>query len=73
MVRRVFAAAERYDELREWLAEQWRAGEAAWTSEARAIFAELELENGGMRRSLLESDAFRRLLEAEPVDLRRAA
>ncbi len=26
-----------------WLAEQWRGGEAGWTPEARAIFAELEL------------------------------
>ena len=43
VVRRIFDAAAGVDELREWLAGQWRAGEAAWTPEARAVFAELEL------------------------------
>jgi single-stranded-DNA-specific exonuclease len=70
VVRRIFAAAERYEELRARLAEQWRAGENAWTDESRAIFAELDLTNGA-RRSLLESEAFRRLLDEEP--LRHAA
>jgi single-stranded-DNA-specific exonuclease len=69
VVRRIFDAAERYDELRDWLAEQWRREETTWTEEARAIFAELGLVDGE-RRSLLESEAFRRLAE-EP--LRRAA
>ena len=46
-MRRVFDADERFAELRDWLAGQWRAGEAAWTPEARAIFAELELVEGG--------------------------
>ena len=41
-------------------AAEWRAGEAAWTPEARAIFEELELADGATRRSLLESRAFRR-------------
>jgi single-stranded-DNA-specific exonuclease len=72
VVRRVFDAPERFEELRAWLAEEWRAGEAAWTPAARAIFAELELEDGGARRSLLESDSFRRLLD-EPPALRDAA
>jgi single-stranded-DNA-specific exonuclease len=63
VVRRVFEAAEGVEDLREWLAAQWRAGEAAWTPEARTIFAELELERGE-RRSLLESAAFRELLAA---------
>ena len=66
VVRRIFDAVDGFDELREWLAAQWKAGEAAWTPEARAIFAELELE-GGARRSLLESPAFRMLLEQKPV------
>jgi len=65
VVRRVFDAPDRYEELRGWLAEQWRAGEDAWTEEARLIFAELELVEG-VRRSLLESEFFRTLL-AEPV------
>jgi single-stranded-DNA-specific exonuclease len=65
VVRRVFDAPDRYEELRRWLADQWRAGEGAWTEEARVIFGELELADG-VRRSLLESEFFRTLL-AEPV------
>jgi hypothetical protein len=65
-VRRVFDSVDGFDELREWLAGQWKAGETAWTSEARAIFAELELAQGA-KRSLLESQAFRQLLEARPA------
>ena len=44
-------------------------GEPAWTPEARAIFAELELkgENGQPGDgSLLESESFRRLLDEQP-------
>jgi single-stranded-DNA-specific exonuclease len=70
VVRRVFDATDGYEELRAWLAGQWRAGEASWTPEARQIFSELELsaEAGApIRRSLLESPAFRRLLETKPV------
>ena len=66
VVRRVFDAVDGFDELREWLAAQWRAGEQAWTPEARAIFTELELA-AGARRSLLESATFRMLLEEKPV------
>ena len=47
VVRRIFDTDERYEELRAWFAEQWRRGEAAWTPEARAVFAELELGRGG--------------------------
>jgi single-stranded-DNA-specific exonuclease len=65
VVRRVFDAPGAFDELREWLAAQWKAGEDSWTPEARAIFAELELEEG-VRRSLLESATFRMLLEQKP-------
>jgi single-stranded-DNA-specific exonuclease len=72
VVRRIFDAAERYDELRGWLAEQWRVGEPAWTPQARAIFSELELA-GGAKRSLLESEVFRRLLETEPEPVLREA
>jgi single-stranded-DNA-specific exonuclease len=66
VVRRVFDAADGFEELRTWLAEQWKAGEASWTPEARAIFAELALSDGA-RRSLLESPTFRTLLEARPA------
>jgi single-stranded-DNA-specific exonuclease len=65
VVRRVFDASDAFPELRDWLAAQWRAGEAAWTPEARAIFSELELADGA-RRSLLESPSFRALLERQP-------
>ncbi|MFL5954013.1 MAG: single-stranded-DNA-specific exonuclease RecJ [Gaiellaceae bacterium] len=71
VVRRVFDAADGFDELRAWLAGQWKAGEDAWTPEARAIFAELELAGGLVQpktqRSLLESRTFRSLLEARPA------
>jgi single-stranded-DNA-specific exonuclease len=71
VVRRIFDASRRYDELRDWLAAQWRAGEAAWTAEARAVFAELELADGAkpslLKRSLLESETFRALLDEAPV------
>ena len=66
-MRRVFDAVDGFDELRDWLAAQWQAGEAAWTPEARAIFAELELAATARRRSLLESPTFRALLEEKPA------
>ncbi len=74
VVRRVFDAAAGVEDLREWLAGQWRAGEAVWTPEARAIFAELELGEGD-RRSVLESATFRELLAARSAmpELARAA
>jgi single-stranded-DNA-specific exonuclease len=65
VVRRVFDAADGFEGLRDWLAGQWRAGEASWTPEARAIFGELELADGA-KRSLLESATFRALLERQP-------
>jgi single-stranded-DNA-specific exonuclease len=66
VVRRIFAAPHRYDELREWLAGQWRVGETGWTPEARSVFSELELAEGA-KRSLLESETFRALLEEAPA------
>jgi single-stranded-DNA-specific exonuclease len=63
VVRRIFDTAEGYEELRTWLAELWRRGEAAWTPEARRIFGELALdEEGAPRRELLESESFRAML-----------
>jgi single-stranded-DNA-specific exonuclease len=64
VVRRVFDAPEAYEVLRERLAGLWRAGEGAWTPEARAVFAELALAADGGRRQLLESPTFRALLAA---------
>jgi single-stranded-DNA-specific exonuclease len=66
VVRRVFDSVDGFAELRDWLAGQWKAGETAWTPEAREIFEELELA-AGSKRSLLESPTFRALLEHRPV------
>jgi single-stranded-DNA-specific exonuclease len=71
VVRRVFATAPRYRELREWLAAEWRKPAAARDADAAAIFSELGLEDGA-RRDLLESARFRALLNAEQP-LARAA
>jgi hypothetical protein len=71
-VRRLFDAPAGYEELREHLATLWKAGEDAWTSDARAIFAELELRDGA-RRQLYESETFRALLAGTSLELPRAA
>ena len=66
VVRRLFETPAGYEELRGSLGELWKAGETAWTSDAREIFAELELAEGA-KRQLYESEAFRALLLAEPA------
>ena len=72
VVRRVFDAPVAYEELRSWLADEWRAGEGAWTPDARRIFSELGL-SAGATRQLLESRSFRALLERGDVRLPQAA
>ena len=72
VIRRVFDAPDGYEELRAHLAKLWRAGESEWTSDARAIFTELELAEGA-RRQLYESEAFRALLAGAADALPRAA
>jgi single-stranded-DNA-specific exonuclease len=72
VVRRVFDAPKAYDQLRTWLAEQWRGGQGAWTPEAGRIFDELGLLEGA-RRQLLESESFRALLEHGLAELPQAA
>ena len=63
---------ERYLELRERFAGEWRAGQLS--SEGEAIMAELGLEDGRTWRSLLESETFQALLRMEPpADLAKAA
>ena len=69
VVRRVFDADDRFDELYEWLRLQWL--EQARDPQAQKIFDELEVEAGGPKRHPLESEAFRGLL-AEPALLRAA-
>src|SRR4029077_11449014 len=74
VVRRMYDAPSRYEELRGWLAGLWKAGESAWTPEARAVFGELGLETGGaIRRQLLESESCRALLDEAGFELPRAA
>lgn len=73
VVRRIFDTADAYGDLRLWLAGLWRAGDAAWTPEARRIFSELSVDGGG-KRQLLESPTFRDLLaNGAPLGLRQAA
>jgi single-stranded-DNA-specific exonuclease len=69
VVRRVFDADERFDEVYGWLRTQWQAQPR--DAQAQAIFAELEVEAGGPKRHPLESETFRALL-AEPALLRAA-
>ena len=70
VVRRVFDADDRFDELYEWLRTQWKAN-GTRDPQAQKIFDELDVEEGGPRRHPLESDTFRTLL-AEPALLRAA-
>ena len=70
VVRRVFDADDRFEELYAWLRDQWQAERR--DAQAQIIFDELEVETGGARRHPLESEAFRALL-AEPEQLRVAA
>ena len=67
VVRQLLETPERYESLREWLAEEIRKDEAERDGMAQTIFEELAAERGGARRALLESDAFRALLEDEPA------
>ena len=67
VVRELVETPERYESLRGWLVEEFRKEEAARSAEAHAIFAELGYELGGPKRDLLESEAFRALLEDVPL------
>ncbi|MBA3476531.1 MAG: single-stranded-DNA-specific exonuclease RecJ [Actinobacteria bacterium] len=66
VIRRLFETPDGYEELRSSLMDLWQAGEDTWTSDARAIFAELQLVEGA-KRQLYESEAFRALLLPEPA------
>ena len=69
VVRRVFDADDRFDEVYSWLRSQWES--KARDPQAQAIFDELEIVEGGSKRHPLESETFRSLL-AEPALLRAA-
>ncbi len=74
VVKRIFDTPPPYDVLRARFAQEWRAGESAWSPEARAIFAELGLSEGSpSRRSLVESETFRALMAGASDVLPRAA
>jgi single-stranded-DNA-specific exonuclease len=74
VVRRIFETPDGYEPLRARLAAEWKAGEQAWSPEARAIFEELELVSGRPSgRHLAESLTFRALLAGGPAELRPAA
>ncbi|MDW8338665.1 MAG: hypothetical protein RMM28_05960, partial [Thermoleophilia bacterium] len=69
VVRRIAEADDRYVELRSWLVALWRAGEDAWTPEARRVFSELRLGSATARRPrLLDSETFRALLGRAPLE-----
>jgi len=72
VVRRIFETPDRYFELRERFAAEWRSGRLS--PEAEEVFAEVGLQAGGSGawRSLLESETFRALLETPP-ELAQAA
>jgi single-stranded-DNA-specific exonuclease len=65
LIRRIFDADERFEELYAWLRREWQAERRS--PEAQAVFDELELDAGGSRRHPLESEAFRRLLAEPPL------
>jgi single-stranded-DNA-specific exonuclease len=69
IVKRMFETPDGYYDLRARLAREWRLGPDAWSPEARAIFAELGLEEDFEgRRHLVESPAFLAVLR-EPIPL----
>ena len=73
VVRRIFEAASRYDELRTWLVTEFRKSAETRSADAAAVFDELDVGEAGLgRRHLLESERFRALLETVPA-LARAA
>jgi single-stranded-DNA-specific exonuclease len=72
VVRDLIETPERYENLRGWLADEFRKEAARCAPEAQAIFTELGIAAGGPPRQLLESAAFRALL-AEPEPLAEAA
>ena len=71
VVRDLFDAPDRYDELRAWLRSEFEKDDAGLSPAARTIFDEIQAVRGASPRDLLESPTFRSLLADEP--LRQAA
>jgi single-stranded-DNA-specific exonuclease len=68
VVKRIFDTPDRFDDLRLGLVAEWKAGPAAWSDFARAVFTELGVADGGSWRSLVESETFLAALK-EPMPL----
>jgi single-stranded-DNA-specific exonuclease len=73
VVRHLVETPARYESLRAWLAGELRKAAGERDPAAQAIFDELGVEQGGPTRQLLESEAFRVLLAAEPASVAEAA
>jgi single-stranded-DNA-specific exonuclease len=67
VVREILDSAESYPQLRTWLRGEFGKADTERDAAAAAIFAELRLARGASRRSLFESEAFRKLLEEVPL------
>jgi hypothetical protein len=73
VVKRIYETPDRFVMLRARLAEEWTAGPAAWSDEAKQIFGELGLlDEPGRWRPLVESETFRDLLAREEAGHRLA-
>jgi single-stranded-DNA-specific exonuclease len=69
VVRRVFETHERYHDVRARFASEF-SEPAAWSEEAQRVFGELGLDRDSpVWRSLLESETFRALLDAELAEV----
>ena len=67
VVREILDSAESYPRLRTWLRDEFEKPETERDTAAATIFTELALGEGASKRSLFESEAFRKLLEEEPL------
>jgi single-stranded-DNA-specific exonuclease len=68
VVKRIFDTPDRFDDLRLGLVAEWKAGPDSWSEFACAVFSELNVEEGGAWRSLVESETFVAALK-EPMPL----
>jgi single-stranded-DNA-specific exonuclease len=68
VVKRIFDTPDRFDDLRLGLVAEWKAPPGERSEFARAVFAELGVEEGGPWRSLVESETFIAALK-EPMPM----
>ena len=73
LVRRIFDSPEGYEDLRTWLAAQWREGRAGVDGRGTRDLRRARARRRRERGALLESEAFRRLLEEGAAPLAAAA